>query len=212
MARSGGKWLVEIHESIDHLEVEWSELANRRNATPFQSHGFMRLLFRQLTVKGIATPVIALVRSQEGRPVALFPMMRSRRHGLRWLLTEARPVDYCSPVFDASLTADDLREIIRAVLAAVPRVDLLYCNRLPDRFGDRPNPFVHLPNAARLRLSAWILTWPVAALTMSSRLAMLIFAPISAAERKSSPRRTSENSLWPWVEKSMKPTSQPFRN
>ena len=157
MARSGGKWVVDIHENVDHLEAEWSELANQQNATPFQSHGFLRLLVRQLTSKGIATPVIALVRSTEGRPVALFPMMRSRRHGLRWLVTEARPIDYCTPVFDTSLVAEDLREIIRAVLAAVPGVDLLYCNRLPDRFGERSNPVVRLPNAARLRLSAWIL-------------------------------------------------------
>jgi CelD/BcsL family acetyltransferase involved in cellulose biosynthesis len=101
--------------------------------------------------------VVALVRSQDGRPVALFPMMRSRRHGLRWLHTDARPIDYCAPILAPSLTADDLPGVVKAVLAAIPDVDLLYCNRQPDRFGQRPNPFVRLPNAARLRLSAWIL-------------------------------------------------------
>ncbi len=155
MARSGGKWLVEIHDNVDHLEAEWSALVGQHNATPFQSHGFTRLVLRQFAPKGAGKPVVALVRPPDGRPVALFVMMRSRRHGLRWLLTEARPIDYCSPIFDSSLAEDDLCEIVHAVLAAVPGVDLLYCNRMPERFEGGPNPFVRLPNAARLRLSAW---------------------------------------------------------
>lgn len=157
MVRSRGNWLVEIHENVDHLEAEWSALAGRDNATPFQSHGFMRLVFRALTANHLAAPVVALVRSWDGRPVALFPMMRSRRHGLRWLHTDARPIDYCAPILDASLAADDLPGVIKAVLAAVPGVDLLYCNRVPDRYGETPNPLIGLPNAGRLRLSAWAL-------------------------------------------------------
>ncbi|MCM5557848.1 GNAT family N-acetyltransferase [Pleomorphomonas sp. JP5] len=155
MARSGGKWIVEIHDKVDHLEAEWSALVGQHNATPFQSHGFTRLVLRQLATNNQASPIVALVRSRDGRPVALFVMMRSRRHGLRWLLTEARPIDYCAPMFDSSLEEADLPDIVQAVLAAVPGVDLLYCNRMPERFEGGPNPFVRVPNAARLRLSAW---------------------------------------------------------
>ena len=155
MARSGGRWLVEIDDKIDGFETEWSELVGQHNATPFQSYGFMHLLLRQLPANGTDAPVVALVRSKDGHPVAIFTMLRSRRFRLRWPRTDARPIDYCSPVFDSSLAQDDLREIVRAVLAAVPNVDLLYCNRMPDRFEGGPNLFVRLSNAARLRLSAW---------------------------------------------------------
>jgi len=82
-------------------------------------------------------------------------MMRSRRHGLRWLHTDARPADYCSPILAPSIGTDELKGIVKAVLAAVPEVDVLYCNRMPERFGHHPNPMIGLPNAGRLRLSAW---------------------------------------------------------
>lgn len=185
MARSGDKWLVEIHDTVDHLEAEWSALAGPHNATPFQSHGFTHLLVRQLVANGAEAPIVALVRSQSDRPVALFVIMRSRRHGLRWLLTEARPIDYCSPIFDRSLTTDDLRDIVRAVLAAVPGVDLLYCNRMPDRFESGPNPFVRLPNAARLRLSAW-------KLKLTGRSAQDVVAARHASFRANLRRRTQK--------------------
>lgn len=185
MAHSRGKWVVEIHDNVDHLEAEWSTLIGQHNATPFQSHGFTRLLIRQLVAKGTDAPVVALVRSQSDRPVALFVMMRSRRHGLRWLLTEARPIDYCSPILDGSLTMDDLQEIVRVVLAAVPGVDVLYCNRMPDRFEDGPNPFVRLPNAARLRLSAW-------KLELTGRSAQDVVAARHASFRANLRRRTQK--------------------
>jgi len=185
MARSEGKWFVEIHDNVDHLETEWSALAGRDNATPFQSHGFMRLVFRVLMANRLAEPVVALVRSGDGRPVALFPMMRSRRHGLRWLHTDVRPVDYCAPIFEPSLAADAMPGVVKAVLAAVSDVDLLYCNRLPDRFGKRPNPFVRLPNAARLRLSAWMLD-------LAGRSADDVVAARSANFRTNLRRRTQK--------------------
>ncbi len=157
MARSKAAWSVEIHADISAIEAEWSEITGRHNASPFQCHTFMSMFYRQLVANRLAEPVVALVRAADGRPVALFPMMRSRRHGLTWLRTDERPIDYCSPIIDPSIASAELSAIIRAVLAAVPGVDLLYCNRVPDRFGHQPNPLVDLPNAARLRLSAWML-------------------------------------------------------
>ncbi len=157
MTYSEGKWLVEIHDTVEGLESEWSALTGPHNATPFQSYGFARLLTRRLVANGVGTPVIALVRSRDGRPVALFQMLRSHRHGLRWLRTDVQPSDYCAPILDASLSATDLPGLARTVLAAVPGVDLLYCNRMPSRYGERPNPLICLSNAGRLRLSAWVL-------------------------------------------------------
>ena len=157
MTRSTAAWSVDIHADIDHLKAEWSAIVGRHNASPFQCHTFMSMFYRQLAANRLAEPVVALVRANDGRPVALFPMMRSRKHGLRWLNTDARPIDYCSPIFDSSVGIEDLPGIIKAVLKAVPNVDLLYCNRLPDRFGPHPNPMITLPNAGRLRLSAWVL-------------------------------------------------------
>jgi CelD/BcsL family acetyltransferase involved in cellulose biosynthesis len=150
-------WRVETANGVEPFEAAWHELAGPGNATPFQDFGLMRLFFRHLAALRPDEPVVALVRRPDGHPAAIFPMMRSRRHGLVWLRTDARPIDYCAPILDPALSPIEAGDIARAVLAAVPGADLLYCNRMSGMFGDTANPLVGLPNAGRLRLSAWVL-------------------------------------------------------
>lgn len=150
-------WKVEIHDGIEPVESAWRVLACSQNSTPFQTFAFMRLFYRQLAVNTQAEPVVALVRHSDGSPAALFPMMRSRRHGLNWLHSDARPIDYCAPIFDGALSQETVRNVIDAMLACVPRADLVYFNRMPAHFCGSPNAVIGLPNAHRLRLSAWVL-------------------------------------------------------
>lgn len=157
MKTSSTKWIVEIRDTPEPFEREWRELVRADNATPFQSFGWMSLLYRQIAVNKLAKPVVALVRHADGRPAALFPLLKQRRCGLTWLCSDARPVDYCAPVFDPALRRGVVPEIIDAVLAAVPDANLLYCNKMPARFQGRANPMIELPNTARLRFSAWVL-------------------------------------------------------
>lgn len=157
MSRTKTAWLVETADGVEPFEVAWADLTGPHNATPFQNFGFMRLLFEHLRGLRPNEPVVALVRRPDGRPAAIFPLMRSRRHGLVWLRTDARPIDYCAPIFDPGLSPAEAGDTARAVLDAVPDADLLYCNRMSATFGDAANPLVGLPNAARLRLSAWVL-------------------------------------------------------
>ena len=146
---------MDVRDSAEALAAEWRALTQPENSTPFQQYGLMRQFYRQLAVNGQGEPAIALVRDAAGTVVAIFPMIRVWKHGLRWLRTDARPLDYCAPILDPSLSPADAGEIAAAVAEAVPRADLIYCNKMPDHFGTRPNPLVALPNAGRLRLSAW---------------------------------------------------------
>lgn len=155
MNRPRPAWLVEVQDAVEPFEAEWRNLVVPGNSTPFQHYDLMRVFYRQLAANRTAEPVVALARHPDGRPAALFPMMRSWRHGLNWLHTDSRPIDYCAPIFETGLRQDDIRAIIKAVLAAVPRADLLYTNKMPQRFDGVENPLIALPNAARLRLSSW---------------------------------------------------------
>lgn len=157
-SRAKARWTVDVRDSVEGLEAEWRALMRADNATPFQQYGLMRQFYRQLAVNRSAEPVVALVRNAGGEPVAIFPMMRVRKHGLSWLRTDARPLDYCAPIVDASLSPAEAGEIAMAVAAAVPRADIIYCNKMPAHFGGTANPLVALPNAGRLRLSAWSIT------------------------------------------------------
>jgi CelD/BcsL family acetyltransferase involved in cellulose biosynthesis len=157
MSHRRDAWSVEIAGGVEPFEAEWSALVGPGDATPFQNFGFMRLFFRLVAARRPDEPVVALVRHPDGRPAAIFPMLRSRRHGLGWLRTDARPVDYCAPIFDPTVRPAEAGAIARAVLAAVPGADVLYCNRMPATFGEVANPLAALPNAGRLRLSAWVL-------------------------------------------------------
>jgi CelD/BcsL family acetyltransferase involved in cellulose biosynthesis len=157
MVGSRSPWGVEVRDGVEPFETEWRALATPANATPFQAFGLMRLFFRTVVANGHGTPVVALVRHADGRPAALFPMLRTRRYGLVWLRTDARPLDFCAPILDPALTAADVPTIARTVLAAVPGADLLYCNKMPARFFETASVMPDVANAARLRLSAWSL-------------------------------------------------------
>lgn len=149
----GLSWTVEVHGGVEGLEEAWRSFAGPHNSTPFQNHDLMRLFYRWSG----AEPVVAVARHPGGAVAAIFPMLRERRHGLRWLRTDARPLDYCAPILDPALTPQQALGLARAVLAAVPRADILYCNRMPAAFAGAPNPLAAVANAGRLRLSAWAL-------------------------------------------------------
>ena len=151
------RWRVEVSDSVETFADAWAALVTPFNSSLFQAYGLMRLFYAELAANRLAEPVIALVRQADGQPAALFPMMRSRRNGLNWLHTDARPLDYSAPVFAADLSPGEIREIIASVLQAVPRADLLYCNKMPAAFLGVANPLIALPNAGRLRFSAWTL-------------------------------------------------------
>ncbi len=150
-------WQVEVYNEVEPVEAEWNALKRPDNSTPFQSFALMRVFYRQLVAKCPERPVVVLVRYPDGRPAALFPLMITRRNGLTWLHSDAAPIDYCAPILDPALGPKDSRAIIRAMLAAVPKVDLVYFNKMPASFNGRPNPLIALSNAARLRFSAWFL-------------------------------------------------------
>jgi len=150
-------WIVDITEAIDDFAEDWRSFVTPDNATPFQHYEVMRIVFSRL-ISGGGKPKIARVRDPNGRLVALFPMHILRQHGLTWLRTDVRPLDYCAPIFAPGLTQNQTSDIIRAVLAAVPEADLLYVNRIPETFSGAPSPLITMPNTARLRLSSWHLT------------------------------------------------------
>lgn len=181
-------WQVEVGAAVEPFEEAWRALAGSAHATPFQSFDLMRVFYRQLAGNGGAEPVVALVRHADGRPAALFPMMRSRRHGLNWLHTDARPLDYCAPLIDRSLAPAEAGSAVRAMLVAVPRADLLYVNRIPQCVGGLENPLLSLPNAARLRFSSWTLplagrTWDELAAAQTKRFRSNLRSYIQRLER-----------------------------
>ena len=149
---------------------------------PFKATASHALSFNSSPQKGLVKPVVALARSPDGRPVALFVMMRSRRHGLRWLLTEARPIDYCSPIFDSSLEeADLLARSFRPCSRRFPRVDLLYCNRMPERFeGTGPTHSFACPMRVVFGFQPGRSNWRAVARRRSLQPVLPIFGPTFA--------------------------------
>lgn len=155
--RGQRRWRVEVSDGVEDFETTWRQLATPRTSTPFQNFELTRLFNAALADRGGAEPVVARVSRSDGRPAALLAMTRLRRHGLDWLVTDARPLDYCAPILAPDVTGDEIPGLVGAVMAAVPGADLLYCNKMPGSFEGAANPFVGLANTHRLRLSAWLL-------------------------------------------------------
>ncbi len=157
-------WRVDVTSNIEDFADDWRSFVTPANATPFQHYDFLRVFFARMSAGG-GQPHIARVRDANGALVALFPTHMVRKHGLNWLRTDGRPLDYCTPIFDTALSAGQTRDIIRAVLAAIPKADLFYVNRIPAQFSEGPSPLADMPNSARLRLSSWQLRMKGASLS-----------------------------------------------
>jgi CelD/BcsL family acetyltransferase involved in cellulose biosynthesis len=103
-------WNVEVHDGVEPVEEAWKALAGPNNATPFQTFGLMKLFYRQLGANRLAEPVIVLVRHPDGRPAALFPLMRSKRHGLNWLHSDAQPIPVLAAQDQGQRADEDISE------------------------------------------------------------------------------------------------------
>lgn len=156
-ATAAPRYAVEVLEEIDALAREWRALeAELDSATIFQGFDLMRLWYAAALKSGRGTAAIALVRRTDtGKPVGIFPMLRERRGLLtRLTLADGGVLDYCQPLLAAEIDAGSIDAVIAAVARAMPG-DVLYINKVPEWIGKRLNPLVALPQKAKLMLSTW---------------------------------------------------------
>ena len=128
--------VVAREDDFDFGSHEYADLWAGSGATLFQHPSWLAEVHRCLVPAAGARPLVVTVRDrQEGRLVALVPLVRRRRRGLRFVEYAGLGVsDYSAAVVERRaaerLVSDP--DVVRAVCAALGRYDVLHVTGIRD--------------------------------------------------------------------------------
>lgn len=141
---------VQREDDFDFLSVEYADLFERSDATPFQHGLWLDQLYSSLAPTQGARKNVVTVRRADDQLVAVLPLVRRRSGGVRLVeYADLGVADYAAPVIDRS-AVDFLREdrsISRRIRQALGRFDALRIERV----ADSPAGFERLFAGARSR-------------------------------------------------------------
>jgi CelD/BcsL family acetyltransferase involved in cellulose biosynthesis len=135
---------------IDDLAQWWPRFDGSRDGAcfPFQLADHLEAWLATIGKARRIRPIFAAVFDPSDHPLLFLPLgieQRGRVSVLTFL--DGGVCDYNAPVlFDASkhLTSDDVRTIWNLLHRHVPHVDVVMFEKMPDRVGDRANPWIVL--------------------------------------------------------------------
>lgn len=167
-------YAVARDDTFDFGSAEYLDLFRRSTATLFQHPGWLRHVYATLAPQLGARPVVVTVRAAEnGRLLAVLPLVRRRWHGVRLVeFADLGVCDHAAPVVDRT-AAPGLRAapgLPDAVWRALGPFDLLRVERIvagPDRFADLLGTRTHRRHpydTHTVALPASPAQWPPAAL------------------------------------------------
>lgn len=141
---------IRVLTDVDDIELSalWGRLAADGRASVFQSLAWQKgLVAHFLQPQGI-TPYFIVVRDAEtGQPLAILPLQLRASNGIRRIEYLGNAFcDTAIPLFAAGFEPDtDTAEAcLRAVIAALPRADVLSLVKMPKDLYGTPNPLAKL--------------------------------------------------------------------
>lgn len=152
-----GKRTVTLHQDWAGLEDVWRKLENDGHCTVFQTFDWAAPWYANTLKFGIAQPLIVTVADDQG-VVWLLPLCRHRRKGLAFIsLADLGVSDYAGPIMarDDRISEAELPEVLRAVLRALPRCDMLHFQKLQDRIEQKRNPLLQVGHVIAMRESCY---------------------------------------------------------
>jgi len=150
---------IMVTSSFDEAEPVWRRLERDGNCYAFQTYDWCCNWFNLVGAPRGLTLCIVVLENDAG-PVLLLPLaVESRTLHTALVFLGDELADYHAPLlardFAHSDTARDFEATWRRVCAALPTYDVVAFERLPERVGSQPNPFMTLatlsvrPHAAR---------------------------------------------------------------
>lgn len=133
-------------------------MADSGTLTAYQRFDWIDLVLAHLAGSAQAEPIfVAVAEEGSGRVVALAPLVRLRRFGLRVLTwMDLGVCDYAAPVAAAGAVfdPDEAVALWAAVRAVLPPADLIQIERIPAHVDGVPNPLAGLPQARPMAMQA----------------------------------------------------------
>ncbi|AMJ59561.1 GNAT family N-acetyltransferase [Bosea sp. PAMC 26642] len=152
-SRSSAAWQpwrrITVDTDIAALESEWRALEAQALVTPYQAYGWVSAFAATVgKAHGMDFRYVAL-RDDEDRPVAILPLVITRRLGVRFAeFIGGKHANYhmglFAPGFAAALDGQAAEAMLHEVGAAIGGLDALVFVNQPVRWGDASNPLVLL--------------------------------------------------------------------
>lgn len=142
-----------ISHDLAAVEGEWRRFEREADCTAFQSFDWLSAWQRHVGARTRTTPAIVIGRDADGRTLFILPLATGPRGLFTRLTFLGRDLgDYNAPLLAPDFQRavgprfPELWREICARLQAAPahRHDLVLLDKMPERVGDQPNPFLRL--------------------------------------------------------------------
>lgn len=151
------RYRTSILRSLAEAESLWRILEASGDASYFQSYALVAAWAQNIALAfGADWFVLAVLDSATLRPLMLLPLALIRSEGLR--IIEAADLGVCdfnAPMVDRRFnpTTEEMAEIWRDAVFAMPRADLIRICKMPETIGACPNPLLKLCATLKMPLA-----------------------------------------------------------
>lgn len=155
--RMAEKWTVALHQDWTKLEKVWRDLEQDGHCTVFQTYDWVSAWYASTLKHRVAEPLVVTVADEAGI-VWILPLCRHRWKGLNFIsLADLAVSDYGAPLMarDDRIGADEVPEVLRAILRALPRCDMVHFQKLQQEVEGKPNPLLRIGHVIAMRESCY---------------------------------------------------------
>lgn len=143
----GGGQRITVVRRLAEVRAAWQELAARSRCYVFQTYELVSIWYETIGMIERIDPFIVCVTDSDGRTRCILPLGIRRRRGCRLLVfLGGGTIDYnaplCDPEFAAAYDGEQINRLWDAILANLPRVDIVRLNRMPETLPGMPNPMI----------------------------------------------------------------------
>ena len=185
MGLSSSEVSVEVCFDVEQARPQWAAMEDP--GMPFQNRAWLEPWYRIVAPSHRARSLFVTVRdAATARPLMFFPLCLRRWRGLKIIeFADLGVSDYNAPLvaegFDP--TAQQLDEIWREILRALPSSDLVRFDKIPERILGRAVSIARLGWLQPMETSAWVLDLPGSAEDYEDRI-------LTSKVRKENRRKT----------------------
>jgi len=138
-----------ISTDIAGLEAAWRTLEARALVTPYQAYGWVRAFVETVGAAHAMDFRFAVLRDAHGRPLAILPLVITRRNGIRFAeFIGGKHANYhmgiFAPEFAAMLDAAGARAMLAEIAAVIGGLDAFVFSNQPTLWQDQANPLAAL--------------------------------------------------------------------
>ncbi|GEM_PF-898574 len=147
-----GKWKVSLHDNYYGLESIWRRLETEGHCTVFQMYDWVACWYDTVVSNSEAEPLIAVVYKEDSSPAWILPLCVHYKNSLKIItFADLGVADYTGPVMAPGLSRNKnvIREMINAVIRALPSCDVINFQKISDRIDGVPNPLLHICGVKR---------------------------------------------------------------